>query len=269
MSDQAFAFIQITDHHVCGSDSAYIHGFATNYSMRAVLAHIAQRAAEEADFIVSTGDLVERAGVEEYGFYRSMLDPKHSSPPPGPQRITACGLQNYPIYFLPGNHDDRDLFFRMLFPGSAPAPLLNAVFTHQGIQFVILDWGPGVKGVMHAESLAFLREALRSRSPSILLMHHPVERVGSRWLDEFLADGVDAFWEAVAGKPVLGIFCGHVHATFESERQGIPFYTLRSTGFQFALQEEPLMVMTPPQYRIARVAEGKLTTEVVEVDLGR
>jgi 3',5'-cyclic AMP phosphodiesterase CpdA len=269
MSPIDFSFIQITDHHVCASDTTFIHGFSTNYALRKVLEHIVQNAAAEADFIVSTGDLVERAAVDEYRFFQQMLGLKTEIAAPGPQFLSACGLVDYPFYALPGNHDDRDLFWRFIYPRSAPAPLLNAAFTHKGIQIVFLDWGPGVKGVMHAETLSFLQAALESGLPAILLMHHPVEPVGVGWLDEFLADGVEAFWQAVAGRPVLGVFAGHVHALFETERQGIPFYTLGSTGFQFALQEKPLMVMTPPQYRIVRVQDGKLTTRVVDVPLER
>jgi 3',5'-cyclic AMP phosphodiesterase CpdA len=267
MSAPDFTFIQISDHHIRASDASYVLGFSTNYSFRTVLEHIAQNAAAQADFIVSTGDLVNGASAEEYASFQRMLGLKALSPAPGPQLLCGNGLQDLPIYFLPGNHDDRDLFFRSLFPGSPPTPLLNAAFTHKGIQFIVLDWGPEVKGVMHAETLAFLQESLNKGLPSILLMHHPVEPVRCRWLDEFLADGVEAFWDAVAGKPILGIFCGHVHATFETERDGIPFYTVGSTGFQFALQEQPLVCLTPPQYRIVRVQDGKLTTQVIEVPL--
>ncbi len=271
MSASDFAFIQITDHHVCASDASYVLGFSTNYALRTVLEHIAehidQNTVEQVDFIVSTGDLVENASVEGYQFFQNMLGLKNGIAAPGPQLLSACGLKDFPFYILPGNHDDRDLFFRFLFPQSSPTRLMNAAFTHKGVQFIVLDWGPAVKGVMHAETLAFLQESLSIGLPSVLLMHHPVESVRCRWLDEFLADGLDAFWNTVTGKPVLGIFCGHVHATFETERQGIPFYTLGSTGFQFVLQEIPLVCLTPPQYRIVHIQDGKLTTRVVDVPL--
>ena len=44
------------------------------------------------------------------------------------------------MYFLPGNHDPREVFFPNMF---APSPLraMNVAFEHGGIQFVCLDWG--------------------------------------------------------------------------------------------------------------------------------
>lgn len=264
----SFAFIQITDHHICASETSLIKGFSTAYSLKAVLRHIAAQAAGQAAFLVSTGDLVNAPSMAAYRTFGQLLGLQpDAAAAPVPLVAALEGGQRLPLVLLPGNHDDRDLFYQALYPGMPPRPLLNQTFLHDGIQFICVDWGPQVKAVAHPEMLQFLAEALKTGQPSILLMHHACVPVGSRWLDEFVADEVEAFWQIVAGQNVLGIFCGHTHMTYEQNIGGIPVFGLRSTVFQFALQDRPLECLLPPHYRVVTVQDGALTSEVVEVRL--
>jgi len=82
-----------------------------------------------------------------------------------------------------------------------------------------------------------------------------------------IADNVDRFWEAVCGSSVIGIFCGHTHATYEAEVAGIPVFGLRSTAFQFTLQDKLFFCFSPPHYRLVTIHDGRLTTEIFEVPL--
>ena len=54
-----FSFIQITDHHLLESEDAHREGFVPGHALRMVLRHIARDTADKADFLLSTGDLVE------------------------------------------------------------------------------------------------------------------------------------------------------------------------------------------------------------------
>jgi Icc protein len=186
---------------------------------------------------------------------------------PGPLRIAPEGLPETAYYCLPGNHDDRANFYQCLFGQTPPQHLLNAVFTHQGIQMICLDWGPLVKAAAHSETLEFLERALNTGQPSIVLMHHHLAPTGSRWLDEFIADGSAQFWQKIANRNVLAVLCGHAHMTYEKVVAGVPVYGLRSTAFQFALQDEPLTTLQPPHYRLVTVQDGVLTTQVFEARL--
>jgi 3',5'-cyclic-AMP phosphodiesterase len=263
----SFSFVHITDLHLTETETILRRGFSPAFALRSVLHHIAEHAAAQIDFIVSTGDLVEPATDAAYQNLLQMLNLKDVSGAPGPQRVTIEGLQDFPMYFLPGNHDDRGPFFRHLFPQTPPMRLMNAVFHHKGIQFICLDWGPQAKAVAYSETLNFLANALKSNIPSIVLMHHHILPVGSRWLDNFIMDGEEQFWELLKGYPVLGIFCGHVHLTYETQSRGIPVFGLRSTAFPFALQDEPLITLQPPQYRFVTVQDRIITTKVFEVQL--
>jgi Icc protein len=263
-----FSFIQITDHHLTPTDADLVRGFSTRYAFRSTLRHIAHNAAARADFIVSTGDLVEQASDAAYRAVLDMLRVKAlPAALPGPFQITAEGLEGFPLYVLPGNHDDRSIFFERLFAVVPTPPLMNAAFTHGGVQFICLDWGPGAKGVAHPETLEFLERSLRGGQPSIILMHHQLVKIGSRWLDEFLFDDVELFWEKAAGSNVLGVFSGHVHTTYDRVVHGIPVFGLRSTAYPFVLQDEPLACLLPPHYRLITLRDGVLTTQIFEVPL--
>lgn len=264
----SFSFVQITDHHLTASDTEYVKGYSTRHAFRAVLRHIAENVGQYADFMISTGDLVDKPSEGSYRSFLEMVD-VHSAAAeaPGPLFITAEGLQEFPIYLLPGNHDDRDHFFKCLFPKSAPGPWMNVTFHHNGVQFICLDWGPNAKAVAHPEMLSFLARALETDMPSVIVTHHHVTPIGSRWLDAFIADEVGRFWEILSGHPVLGILSGHVHIPYEKVINGIPVFGLRSTSYPFMLQDEPLACLLPPQYRLITVQNGMLTTRIFEVPL--
>ena len=183
------------------------------------------------------------------------------------QTIKRWQGEGLPQNLLPGKHDDRVTFFTGLFPASPPRSLMNVTFIHKGIQFICLDWGGGNKAIAQPEMLEFLARALDTALPSILLMHHHVVPIGTRWLDDFIADEVDRFWAIVTGRQVLGIFCGHVHTTYEQVVGGIPVFGLRSTAFSFTPQDEPVGCLLPPHYRLVTIQAGVLTTRVFEVPL--
>ena len=263
-----FSFIQITDHHLTTTESEFLRGFSTRHALRTVLRHIAQNAADHVDFIFSTGDLVDVPTEASYQASLDLLGARNDlSEIPGPIHISVEGLQNFPMFVLPGNHDDRTHFYKYLFPKSPSAPIMNTAFVHKGIQFICLDWGPHTKATAHSEMLEFLAHSLKTDMPSIIMMHHQLVKLGSKWLDDFIADDVSRFWEVIAGKPVLGIFCGHVHATYESVVNGIPVFGLRSTAPQFVLQDEPLACLLPPHYRLVTIQNGTLSTRIFEVPL--
>lgn len=263
-----FSFVQITDHHITPSDSDLLQGFSSRHALRCVLRHIAQNIGSRADFIISTGDLVEEPSETSYRAFLQMLNARNAnSETAGPLFISSEGFQDFPMYVLPGNHDDRDDFFKYLFPQSPPAPFANMSFVHKGIQFICLDWGPQTKGIAHPEMLDLLGRSLETGLPSIIIMHHPSVRVGYRWMDDFLADDIDRFWDVVSGKRVLGVFSGHLHITYEKIVGDIPVFGLRSTSYSFAQQDEPLACLVPPHYRLVTIQNGVPTSQIFEVPL--
>ncbi len=265
-----FSFIQITDHHLLESEDAHREGFVPGHALRMVMRHIAENTADKADFIISTGDLVEPPTEAAYGCAIQMLGLSQSAAWPGPQKVSTEGLRDYPMYFLPGNHDDREMMTRCLFPDSQPLALSNFTFEHKGIQFICMDWGPESKAFFFPDTREFLTRALQSDLLSVIVCHQHVKAIGIDWLDEFLADDLDQFWEIVAApgvrEKVLGILCGHVHITYEDEYKGIQILGLRSTAYPFAESEQKFhVILAPPHYRFVSIRNGILTSRIYKV----
>jgi len=264
-----FSFVQITDHHLLESEEQLREGFSPGHALRRVMKHIAGQVAGKADFIISTGDLVEPPTDRAYQCAVTLLGLQTAASVPGPLRINIEGLRDYPFYFLPGNHDDREMLTRSLFPNAAPLTLYNFTFVHKGVQFIFIDWGPESKAFLFPETRNFLAEALQSRLPSVIVCHQHVKPIGSRWLDDFIADDIDQFWDIVT-KPgiqerILGILCGHVHITYEDEYRGIQILGLRSTAYPFARTDEALVILAPPHYRFITVKDNVLTSRIYKV----
>ena len=264
-----FSFIQITDHHLLESEEALRDGFCPGHALRMVMRHISDNVADKADFIISTGDLVEPDTDATYQCAVKLLGIKAKAALPGPQKINLEGLYDYPMYFLPGNHDKRDMFTRYLFPNSEAPLLYNFTFEHKGVQFIFMDWGSESKAFFFPETRVFLEEALQSELQSVIVCHQHVKKIGSRWLDNFLADNLDEFWDVVADSgvkdKVLAILCGHVHITYEDEQEGIPILGLRSTAYPFAKTDDPLVILAAPHYRYVRIQDGILTSRIYKV----
>ena len=264
-----FSFVQITDHHLLEYPEQLREGFSPGHALRMVMKHIAENVAKKADFIISTGDLVEPPTDATYQCAVKLLGVQSPAALPGPQKVNVEGLKEYPMYFLPGNHDDRELMTRYLFPDSETPNLYNFTFVHKGIQFIFMDWGAESKAFFFPETRKFLAESLKSDLPSVIVCHQHVKPIGSRWLDEFIAKDINQFWEIVA-KPgikekILAILCGHVHITYEDEFRGIPILGLRSTGYPFAKTDELLILLAPPHYRFISIQNNVLTSRIYKV----
>lgn len=264
-----FSFVQITDHHLLESEEKLRDGFSPGYAFRMVMRHISEHVAEKADFIISTGDLVDPCTDETYRAAKKLLGIHSSAALPGPQRINVEGMKGFPMYFLPGNHDDRTLMTKHLFPDSQAPGLYNFAFEHKGVQFILMDWGAESKAFLFPETRVFLAKALESELPSVIVCHQQVKRVGSRWMDEFLADNLDEFWDVVLPNKnkVLGVLSGHIHHSYEEEYEGVQVLGLGSTAFPFKRADEPLMLLAPPQYRFVTMRNNVLTSRIFTVPL--
>jgi 3',5'-cyclic-AMP phosphodiesterase len=266
-----FSFIQITDHHLLEAEDQLREGFSPGHALRMVMRHIAQTVADQADFIISTGDLVEPEMDANYRCAARLLGVNSPAALPGPQHINVERLSNYPMYFLPGNHDDRALMTHYFFPESEAPGLYNFTFVHKDVQFIFMDWGPESKACFLPETREFLVEALKADLPVALICHQHVKPIGVRWLDNFIADEIDDFWEILlqpgVKEKIMGILCGHAHITYEEEYRGIPILGLRSTAFPFARTDHPTLILAAPHYRYVHIHDGIMTSRIYKVPI--
>jgi 3',5'-cyclic AMP phosphodiesterase CpdA len=263
----AFTFVQITDHHLGEREDTLLHGYHPAHALRAVLRHLAKH--EQFDFLISTGDLVDHA--DSYRTFCQILQLRPAAAAPGPALVTIEGLQACPMYFLPGNHDDREHFYTHLFStATPPGALMQAAFQHKGTQFLCLDWGPGGQASVHPEMIAFLESSLSTGLPSVIFTHHHLVPTGDPFMDSFLPnpEEAQAFWKIVDQHQnhILGTFSGHAHVTYETVVAGVPMYGLRSTSYQFAtLKNEVVRLLQAPHYRVVTIDQGTVTSRIVEV----
>jgi 3',5'-cyclic AMP phosphodiesterase CpdA len=283
-----FTFVQITDHHLGPSEHSLRKGFLLAYGFRAVLKDIAAHWADKIDFIVSTGDIVSGGTPTEYANVCRMLKLGKDSAPPGPQRVSIGDRREVPMYFIPGNHDDRSQFCRGLFDRDCAHNPLHLAFRHKGVHFVAPDWGPeepdgtkpatryyrfvdggGVAPDTTADLAKWLADATSDNEPTIILSHYAPLVVENVWDERQVPRSIERFWDVVKERNnVMAIVCGHVHQTFEAHVGAVPVLGLAATCFQHILYDgEYVRAILPPQYRVVEMKDGGLKSTVYTVEL--
>jgi len=196
------------------------------------------------DVIVGTGDLTDFGRPDEYELLRELLAPLKP-----------------PIYFIPGNHDDRAAM-RTAFRGDGYLPadgFLNYTVEDYPLRIVALDTlVPGEPGgQLCDERLRWLDRTLAQAPdrPTVILMHHPPFATGIAHMDSMGLDGADGFAAVLARHPqVERVLCGHVHRSMQTLMAGRIVSTAPSTAHQVALdlRADTMMrfVMEPPGYQL-------------------
>lgn len=242
--------LHITDPHLYGNAGGHLRGVETDSALRSVLDAALSQASDYSAILV-TGDLVQ-------------------DDPSGYLRFKSIfAEQRIPILCLPGNHDE---------PEAMRESLRHPPFQYCGTrvlgdwQFIMLDsYDPGhVGGRLSAHELARLDAALAA-SPAhalVCLHHHPVA-LGSLWLDGVGLANTDEFWQVIDSHDhVRGIAWGHVHQSFDGERNGVRLFATPSTGAQFLPNSDRYAVDTrPPAYRRFELhSDGCIQTSVCWLD---
>jgi Icc protein len=234
--------------HLFGDPEQTLLGVNTEATYKAVL-DLALERHPQPDMICLTGDMSQDETIPAYERLGKSLLPYH------------C-----PKYWIPGNHDDIDY--------------INKVYQHYNIlnqkhmildhwQIIMLDSKKlnAVEGYLDDDQFELMEESLGTypEHHTLIFMHHHPVPVGSHWLDNLMLTNAERFWEFIREfKNIRAVICGHVHQEFESQTQGVAFYSTPSTCFQFKRNSarfgvEPLM----PGYRTIQLfADGTLKTAV-------
>ena len=184
------------------------------------------------------------------------------------------------MYLMPGNHDIPSNFAQCLFDGTVETDRLHCSFRYGGIHFVCPDWGTEVDGAAPdtpPDLVEYVTEIIDPEEPTILLLHYTPWHT-DRWLEMSVPKNIDRFWTALAGKNnILGIFAAHLHQTFEEKVGPYTVYGIASTCYQQLVVPEHyrnmleglrlVRVLLPLDYRVVRVIEGKINTQVCRVNL--
>lgn len=159
------------------------------------------------DAILVTGDIADHGAPDEYEQARAEL--------------TA----DVPVLVVPGNHDDRSTFRKVLLGQEGAAPI-NQVRLIGGVLFVLCDSSiPGRgDGLLTTETLAWLREQVaRTAAPVFIAMHHPPVVLHNPLADAIRLTEAKQLAELIEEYPqVVAVLCGHAHTAAVSTLAGRP-----------------------------------------------
>jgi Icc protein len=243
--------LQLTDTHVYADPGGTLLGVNTYDSLQQVIAHF-QTHYWEIDLLLVTGDLVHDATPTGYAKMREIL--------------SGFGV---PVYCLPGNHDVPAVMHDHL----AGGPVSTDVVCDLGDwRFVMLDSViPNDEGGrLEPGQIDALREALADKERHTLVcMHHQPVKVGSAWIDTMAIENPEPLFAVIDEAPqVRGLLWGHIHQTYEGERNGIRLMASPSTCVQFAPAIDEFKVdEEPPGFRLlALLPDGSIRSEVIRID---
>lgn len=177
--------------------------------------------------------------------------------------------QSHPVAWIPGNHDDLDMQYKILSEG-AITPQKRILFKHW--QLLLLD--SQVCGKAHGEvceqELASIKQAAIDYPEHHLLIvmhHHPIP-MNSEWIDKHHLTNQDELWNVISQvKQVKGIAFGHVHQHVDEVEQGVRVLGVPSTCVQFTPKVNEFSVdNAQPGFRYMELlANGTIKTKIHRV----
>jgi 3',5'-cyclic-AMP phosphodiesterase len=197
------------------------------------------------DFVIATGDLVDRGKPAEYRYLSELLSPL-----------------KMPIYLMPGNHDDRAAL-RAEFSSHAYLQhddvFLNFVIEEHPVRIIALDTviAGEPSGELCRDRLTWLDASLGAAPdhPTAIFMHHPPFLTGIRHMDAQNCRSGEALASLLQNhSQVQWMMCGHVHRSITVHWHGLTASIAPSPSHQvaFDLREDgpPSLVLEPPGYHI-------------------
>lgn len=174
------------------------------------------------DAMVFTGDLADLGEADAYTALRALVEPSAA-------RIGAR------VFWVMGNHDDRDGFRRLLLDERGGTAPVDSVAELDGLRMVTLD--STVPGQHHGElrdaQLSWLADVLATPAPlgTILAMHHPPVPSVLPLAASVELRGQRRLADVVRGTDVRAIIAGHLHYSTFATFAGIPVSVASSTCY--------------------------------------
>ncbi|MFP1739629.1 phosphodiesterase [Lonsdalea quercina] len=209
---------------------------------------------ERPDAVIVSGDIVNCGQAAEYRMARQTL-----------------GALDYPLYLIPGNHDDKTYFQEYL---HTICPQIG--FDPQNIRYAIDDYplrllfidssqAGSSKGWLTEETLIWLEQQLSlDDKPVAIFMHHPPLALGSAQMDQIACENGHRLLALIERFPALvRVFCGHNHCMiFTHYRQAI-IATIPGTVHQVPYHHEdahPYYDMSPAACLMHRLVDNQLVS---------
>lgn len=231
---------QISDTHF-RSQGNKLYGFIDVNAGNADVVAQLNALRERPDAVVVSGDIVNCGRPEEYQQARSTL-----------------GRLQYPLFIIPGNHDDKTHFLEYLQPlcpqlGHDPENMRYAIDDFpMRLLFIDSSLAGASKGWLTDDTLSWIEAQLRAGGdkPTTLFMHHPPLPLGSAQMDPIACENGHLLLQLVERYPSLvRIFCGHNHCLIMTQYRQATIATIPGTVHQVPYHHRdnrPYYDMSPP-----------------------
>jgi 3',5'-cyclic-AMP phosphodiesterase len=188
---------QITDLHLVEKNTHWLMEplTETNKRLSRVIAHLNQLDPRP-DIVLITGDATDEGDAPAYTHLTELL-----------------AKLEIPFFIIPGNHDKRE-GMRNAFPTLPRKGFLHYIVDTFPIRLIALD--TLVEGHSHGElceeRFLWLKEALKTDKPTLIFMHHPPAKTGTKLFDQILCKTPFSFESLLKESPhLMGILSGHYH----------------------------------------------------------
>jgi len=210
----------------------------------------------DVDFVMHTGDVMDSPQApQDYDAAKSLL-----------------GQLRFPIYYIPGNHDNVMWMQKTLLQRDEDATTLHLdyEFEHNGVQIIMLDSHapdnaeePQHFGQIADDQLTWLDRhcSASDQRPLIVGIHHHTLPLEAPWLDRIVLKNGTAVHNTLrkAKARLRGVFYGHIHESTVTVRDGISYYSVQSGWFQtrtWYAQVEPARDALPePGFNVVTLTE--------------
>ncbi len=233
-SDQkgCLRIIQATDMHLFTQPNGLLLGVDTLNSFKAVLRELQH---DTFDALILTGDLAQEPTDQSYEHIQTSL--KEAS---------------YPIFGIPGNHDDLDKLNALF--NTPPFHSEKAIVSEHWLVLMLNSQVPGkIYGYLADQEFDWMSSQL-SQYPNhhalIFLHHHPVG-IGSDWIKQHDLKNALHFKRFIKTHPQIKVVSfGHVHQNFATWEEGVLFCATVSTSVQFKSRSHTFAISKEaPGYR--------------------
>ncbi len=240
--------LQISDCHLFADQSKELLGVNTADSFKAAVEAIKEQN-REYDFIAFTGDISQDYSAASYQHFAKQIS-----------------ILNKPVFFLPGNHDDGPLMYR-IFEDLGVNVAKNVITPNWQYIFLNSEVYAVPHGWILRRQLEYIDFCVK-RNPGkfvTVLVHHMPQLVNSEWLDTQTMHNLDEFNTYVRRIPNLKlVLTGHIHQEFDMVDHGIRYIATPSTSIQFTPRSSEFALDNlPPGWRyLTFYPNGEIETEV-------